>query len=138
VRRFKNTQARLYSINIPAMALMLWQITIRDRCDQPGYRPHCSVAGASSQARVSTIFTNSPASAARRDASAVCLKSRSGSPQLPGDMLNAEQRLNTTQCNLTQARHDTLPQGLKQKAAAGVLSEDNLATIDRMLGVRER
>jgi outer membrane protein len=53
-------------------------------------------------------------------------------------MLNAEQQIYHAQRDLIQARHDTLPQGLKQKAAAGVLSEDNLATIDRMLGVRGR
>jgi outer membrane protein len=39
------------------------------------------------------------------------------------DVLNAEQQLYTAQRDLIKARYDTLLQGLKLKAAAGVLSE---------------
>jgi outer membrane protein len=53
------------------------------------------------------------------------------------DVLNAEQQLYATQRDRTRARYDTLLQGLKLKAAAGVLGEDDLEAIDRMLGVRE-
>jgi outer membrane protein len=52
------------------------------------------------------------------------------------DVLNAEQQLYASQRDLTQARYDTLMQGLKLKAAAGVLGEADLETINRMLGPR--
>jgi len=53
------------------------------------------------------------------------------------DVLNAEQQLYTSQRDLTKARYDTLFQGLKLKAAAGVLTEEDLAAINGMLGTRE-
>lgn len=49
------------------------------------------------------------------------------------DVLNAEQQLYTSQRDLTKARYDTLFQGLKLKAAAGVLSEVDLGTINALL-----
>jgi outer membrane protein len=49
------------------------------------------------------------------------------------DVLNAEQQLYTSQRDLTKARYDTLFQGLKLKAAAGVLSEDDLSAINALL-----
>lgn len=52
------------------------------------------------------------------------------------DVLNAEQQLYTSQRDLTKARYDTLFQGLKLKAAAGVLSEADLAVINGLLGPR--
>ena len=52
------------------------------------------------------------------------------------DVLNAEQQLYTSQRDLTKARYETLFQGLKLKAAAGVLSEEDLAVINGMLGAR--
>lgn len=52
------------------------------------------------------------------------------------DVLNAEQQLYTSQRDLTKARYDTLFQGLKLKAATGVLSEADLSTINGMLGPR--
>jgi outer membrane protein len=50
------------------------------------------------------------------------------------DVLNAEQQLHAARRDLTQARYETLMQGLKLKAAAGVLGEDDLMAINRMLG----
>jgi len=52
------------------------------------------------------------------------------------DVLNAEQQLYTSQRDLTKARYDTLFQGLKLKAAAGVLSEADLVAINGLLGAR--
>lgn len=49
------------------------------------------------------------------------------------DVLNAEQQLYTSQRDLIKARYDTLFQGLKLKAAAGVLSEEDLSVINRLL-----
>jgi outer membrane protein len=52
------------------------------------------------------------------------------------DVLNAEQQLYTSQRDLTKARYETLFQGLKLKAAAGVLSEEDLAVVNGLLGQR--
>lgn len=52
------------------------------------------------------------------------------------DVLNAEQQLYTSQRDLAKARYDTLLQGLKLKAAAGVLGEADVATINGLLGGR--
>jgi outer membrane protein len=49
------------------------------------------------------------------------------------DVLNAEQQLYTAQRDLSKARYDTLLQGLKLKAAAGNLTEADLAAISAML-----
>lgn len=49
------------------------------------------------------------------------------------DVLNAEQQLYTSQRDLTKARYDTLFQGLKLKAAAGVLGEADLGVINGLL-----
>lgn len=52
------------------------------------------------------------------------------------DVLNAEQQLYASQRDLTKARYDTLLQGLKLKAAVGVLSEEDLAAINSLLAPR--
>jgi outer membrane protein len=49
------------------------------------------------------------------------------------DVLNAEQQLYTAQRDLIKARYDTLLQGLKLKAAAGVLSEADVEMVNGML-----
>lgn len=52
------------------------------------------------------------------------------------DVLNAEQQFYTAQRDLAKARYDTLLQGLKLKAAAGVLTEEDVVTINGLLAVR--
>src|SRR5690554_1050202 len=49
------------------------------------------------------------------------------------DVLNAEQQLYVTQRALARARYDTLMHGLHLKAAAGILSEADLAAINALL-----
>jgi outer membrane protein len=49
------------------------------------------------------------------------------------DVLNAEQQLYAAQRDLSKARYDTLLQGLKLKAAAGTLTEADLAAISNLL-----
>ncbi|MCA1324296.1 TolC family outer membrane protein [Herbaspirillum sp. alder98] len=49
------------------------------------------------------------------------------------DVLNAQQQLYSTRRDLARARYDTLINGLKLKAAAGVLQEDDLAQVNRLL-----
>lgn len=49
------------------------------------------------------------------------------------DVLNSEQQLYTSQRDLVKARYDTLFQGLKLKAAAGVLSEADVLVVNGML-----
>ena len=49
------------------------------------------------------------------------------------DVLNAEQQLYSAQRDLTKARYDTLLQGLKLKAAAGVLAEADIMTFNALL-----
>jgi len=50
------------------------------------------------------------------------------------DVLNAQQQLFSTKRDLSRARYDTLLNGLKLKAAAGTLSEDDVETVNRLLG----
>ena len=49
------------------------------------------------------------------------------------DVLNAEQQLFASQRDLSKARYDVLLQGMKLKAAAGILGEHDLAAIDSLL-----
>ena len=49
------------------------------------------------------------------------------------DVLNAQQQLFAAQRDLSKARHETLLQGLKLKAAAGNLSEADLVAVNAML-----
>ena len=53
--------------------------------------------------------------------------------RINSDVLAAEQQLYTSQRDLVKARHDTLLQGLKLKAAAGVLTEADLEGINGLL-----
>ena len=50
------------------------------------------------------------------------------------DVLNAQQQLFSTKRDLSRARYDTLLNGLKLKAAAGALSEEDLEAVNRLLG----
>jgi outer membrane protein len=49
------------------------------------------------------------------------------------DVLNAQQQLYMTRRDLARARYDTLVNGLRLKAAAGVLREEDLAQVNRLL-----
>jgi outer membrane protein len=49
------------------------------------------------------------------------------------DVLNAQQQLYETQRNLSKARYETLLQGLRLKAAAGVLTEHDVLVVNAML-----
>lgn len=49
------------------------------------------------------------------------------------DVLNAEQQLYVTQRALARARYDTLMDGLRLKAAAGILQDADLAAINELL-----
>jgi outer membrane protein len=49
------------------------------------------------------------------------------------DVLNAEQQLFSTRKDLAKARYDTLMNGLKLKAAAGILQESDLEALNRLL-----
>ena len=50
------------------------------------------------------------------------------------DVLNAQQQLFSTKRDLSKARYDTLLNGLKLKAASGTLTEEDLETVNRLLG----
>jgi outer membrane protein len=50
------------------------------------------------------------------------------------DVLNAQQQLYSTKRDLSKARYDTLVNGLKLEAAAGTLTEEDLAAVNRLLG----
>ena len=50
------------------------------------------------------------------------------------DVLNAQQQLFSTKRDLSKARYDTLVNGLRLKAAAGTLTEEDLEPVNRMLG----
>ena len=50
------------------------------------------------------------------------------------DVLNAQQQLFSTKRDLSRARYDTLLSGLKLKAAAGALGEEDLDAVNRLLG----
>lgn len=49
------------------------------------------------------------------------------------DVLNSQQQLFTTRRDLAKARYDALMNGLKLKAAAGVLKEEDLAEVNALL-----
>ncbi|MEK7436303.1 MAG: TolC family outer membrane protein [Pseudomonadota bacterium] len=49
------------------------------------------------------------------------------------DVLNAQQQLFSTKRDLAKARYDTLLAGLKLKAAAGTLTEEDLEAVNRLL-----
>ena len=49
------------------------------------------------------------------------------------DVLNAEQQLYTSQRDLVKARYDTLFQGLKLKAASGILVEEDVYAVNQLL-----
>jgi len=49
------------------------------------------------------------------------------------DVLNAEQELYTSQRDLLKARYETLLQGFKLKAAAGILSEQDVWAVNQLL-----
>ena len=49
------------------------------------------------------------------------------------DVLNAQQQLFTTRRDLSKARYDTIVSGFRLKAAAGSLSEDDVAAINALL-----
>ena len=49
------------------------------------------------------------------------------------DVLNAQQQLFTTRRDLSKARYDTIVNGFRLKAAAGSLSEDDVAAINALL-----
>jgi outer membrane protein len=50
------------------------------------------------------------------------------------DVLNAQQQLFSTRRDLSRARYDTIVNGLRLKAAAGTLSEADLAAVNNLLG----
>jgi outer membrane protein len=50
------------------------------------------------------------------------------------DVLNAQQQLYSTMRDLSLARYNTLMNGLKLKAAAGTLTEDDVEAVNRLLG----
>lgn len=54
------------------------------------------------------------------------------------DVLNAEQQLYTAQRDLLKARYDTLFQGFKLKAAAGVLTESDVLEINGLLAYQKK
>lgn len=51
------------------------------------------------------------------------------------DVLNAEQQLAVAQRDLTKARYETLLQGLRLKAATGILTESDLVTVNHLLNL---
>jgi outer membrane protein len=50
------------------------------------------------------------------------------------DVLNAQQQLFSTMRDLSRARYDTLLNGLRLKSASGTLGEDDLVTVNNLLG----
>lgn len=53
--------------------------------------------------------------------------------RINSDVLNAQQQLYASKRDLTKARYDTLLEGLKLKAAAGVLSDFDVEVVNRLL-----
>jgi outer membrane protein len=49
------------------------------------------------------------------------------------DVLNAQQQLFSTQRDLARARYDALLNGLRLKAAAGTLTEDDVVGVNQLL-----
>jgi len=58
--------------------------------------------------------------------------------RINSDVLNAQQQLYASMQDLEKARYDTLFQGLKLKAAAGELSEQDLKTVNALLRPAQR
>ena len=52
------------------------------------------------------------------------------------DVLNAQQQLYSTRRDLAKARYDTLVNGLRLKAAAGSLSQEDIAQLNALLTLR--
>jgi outer membrane protein len=50
------------------------------------------------------------------------------------DVLNAQQQVYSTRRDLAKARYDTVMNGLRLKAAAGTLTEADLAVVNALLG----
>ena len=50
------------------------------------------------------------------------------------DVLNAQQQVYSTKRDLAQARYNTIMNGLKLKAASGSLSEEDIDTVNQLLG----
>jgi outer membrane protein len=50
------------------------------------------------------------------------------------DVLNSQQQVFQTQRDLSRARYDTILNGLRLKAAAGILSESDVEEVNRLLG----
>jgi outer membrane protein len=50
------------------------------------------------------------------------------------DVLNAQQQVYSTKRDLAQARYNTIMNGLKLKAASGSLSEEDMETVNQLLG----
>jgi len=50
------------------------------------------------------------------------------------DVLNAQQQLFSTRRDLSQARYNTIVNGLRLKAAAGTLTEADVAAVNGLLG----
>jgi outer membrane protein len=50
------------------------------------------------------------------------------------DVLNSQQQLFSTKRDLARARYDTIMNGLRLKAAAGVLTEEDVEAVNRLLG----
>ena len=50
------------------------------------------------------------------------------------DVLNSQQQLFSTKRDLARARYDTIMNGLRLKAAAGTLTEEDIESVNRLLG----
>lgn len=50
------------------------------------------------------------------------------------DVLNSQQQLFSTKRDLARARYDTIMNGLRLKSAAGILTEDDVEAVNRLLG----
>ena len=51
------------------------------------------------------------------------------------DVLNAQQQVFSTLRDLSRARYDALLNGLRLKAAAGILGEAEVEEVNRLLGI---
>lgn len=74
--------------------------------------------------------------AARRSSESALEANRTGyevGVRINIDVLNAQQQLYTTQKELAKARYDTLLAGLSLKAAAGILSDDDILQLNALL-----
>ena len=50
------------------------------------------------------------------------------------DVLNSQQQLFSTKRDLARARYDAIMNGLRLKAAAGTLAEEDVEAVNRLLG----